>query len=124
MDRRLVITISLLILALAALATSGPFNPRGAPAAAQVARVPEPEPASCAQSAPPVATTTVGAATLAAHQLAPAGMSGEFSARAYACRDASRAPAIHVPHDTWRPQGIRAGHHPDPRDGGAAARAA
>ena len=55
--------------------------------------------------------------------LAPAGMSGEFAKRLLACRDTSLAPAIHLPLDTWSPRvgGVRAGRHPAPRCGGAAA---
>jgi len=101
MDRRPVITTSLLILALAALTTTGLFSSRGASAAAQAA--PLPEPAPCAMLAPSPAATARDAATVASRHLAPAGMSGEFSTRMYACRDGSRAPSIHVPHDTWSP---------------------
>ena len=120
-DRRLVIAISFLILVLAALTMAGLLSAAGAPAADQAARVPDPVP--CAMSAPAAPASTRGRAAVAVRHLAPAGMSGEFAKRLLACRDTSLAPAIHLPHDTWRPKGggVRAGHHPAPRCGGAAA---
>ena len=72
MDRRLVIATSFLILALAALTTAGLFQPAGAPAADQAARVPDPLP--FAMSAPAAATSTRDGAAVTVRHLAPAGM--------------------------------------------------
>ena len=121
MDRRLVIMNSLLILALAALMAGGLFGPAGAPAADQAAWAPQPAPRD--MGAPPPAAAARDDAAVTAHHLAPAGMSGEFSKRLYAYRDAPRAPVIHLPCDTWSPRGseVRSRHHTAPNDGGAAA---
>ena len=99
MDRRLVITISFLILVLAALTIAGLLSSAGAPASDQAARVPDPVP--CAMSAPAAAASARDGAAVTVRHLAPAGMSGEFAKRLLACKDASLAPAIHVPPDTW-----------------------
>ena len=94
MDRRLVIAISFLILALAALTIAGLLSAAGAPASDQAARVPTRRPAPCPHRQP--RRPLVDGAAVTVRHLAPAGMSGEFAKRLLACRDASLAPAIHV----------------------------
>jgi hypothetical protein len=102
MDRRLVITISYLVLALAALAMAGLFGSAGAPAAAGVPNLPQPAPCPLAEL--PQALSTVPAdGAVATASLPPTGMSGDFAKRLLADAGALRAPSIFVPSDHWRP---------------------
>ncbi len=102
MDRRLVITISYLCLALAALVAAGLLSPTGVPAAGDVARVPQPAP--CPMAERPQALSAVPAdGAVAVVPLAPGGMSGEFAHRLFADAGAVRAPSIFIPADHWRP---------------------
>jgi hypothetical protein len=101
MDRRLVITISALVLALAALTAAGAFSPAGAPAAGSVADLPQPQP--CAMTERPQALSVLsGDASVAWQPLAPGGMSGEFADTRYASAGAHAAPSVYVPSDRWR----------------------
>lgn len=100
MDRRLVMTISCLCLALAALTVAGLLSPAGAPATGDVAGAPAP----CAMAERPQALSALPAdGAVAVGPLAPAGMSGEFAHRMFADAGAVRAPSIFVPSDHWRP---------------------
>ena len=112
MDRRLLITVSFLVLALAALAAAGLFNPAGAPADAGVAGLPQPAP--CAMAERPQALSALPAdGAVAVGPLAPAGMSGEFAHRMFADAGAVRAPSIFIPSDRWRAEspGTHRAHH-------------
>jgi hypothetical protein len=99
MDRRLVIAIGYLVLALAVLAVAGLRSPAGAPAAAGVARLPQPAP--CPMTERPQALSVLPGAAVAALQL-PNGMSGEFANIRYAAIGAQSAPSIYIPSDGWR----------------------
>ena len=119
MDRRLVITVSFLVLALAALvalAAAGLPSLAGAPAAAGVAGPPQPAPCPVAER--PQALSALSAdGAVAVGPLAPAGMSGEFAHRMFADAGAVRAPSVFIPSDRWRPgtprtHGAHQGVHP------------
>jgi hypothetical protein len=112
MDRRLVIAIPYLCLALAALTVAGLLSPAGAPAANDAALVPQPAP--CPMAERPQALSVLPAdGAVAVGPLAPAGMSGEFAHRMLADAGAVRAPSIFVPSDHWRLGTPRThgGHH-------------
>ena len=92
MDRRLVITCSYLVLALAAVAAAGLLGPTGAPAAGDVAGLPQPAPCSTAER-PQAVSALAADGAVAVGPLAPAGMSGDFADRLLAEAGALRAPS-------------------------------
>jgi hypothetical protein len=102
MDRRLVITMTYLCLALAALTVAGLLSPAGAPASGDVAPVPLPAPCPMAERPQALSALPAGEA-VAMEPLAPGGMSGEFAHRMFADAGAVRAPSIFIPADHWRP---------------------
>ena len=113
MDRKLMITLSYLVLTLAALTAAGLLSPIWAPAAI-VARLPQPAPMAPAERPQALSALAVDGA-VALGPLAPGGMSGEFKDRLVADAGALRAPSVFVPSDRWWPgsprmHGARSGH--------------
>ena len=102
MNRRLVIMISCLCLALAALTVSGLLSPSGATASGDLARVPQPAPCPMAER-PQALSALPGDGAVAVGPLGPGGMSGEFAHRLFASAGTVRAPSIFIPADHWRP---------------------
>jgi hypothetical protein len=98
MDRKLVITTMFLVVALTALTAGGLFDAAGGPAPVEAGMLPQPASRSVAEAQAPSAS---GHEPMAAHALAPAGMSGDFAKRSLADAGSVRAPSICVPANRW-----------------------